>query len=104
MTAVIIIWAFSAFRGTIGQTVQASKNKKAILFSLAGAFAGPFLGVWMSLVAVANIKAGIAATLNATTPVLIIPTIIFVYHEKVTWRAVIGAIVAISGVALLFLG
>jgi drug/metabolite transporter (DMT)-like permease len=104
MTAVVIIWGFSAFRGTVGQTIHAAKNKKAVLYSLAGAFAGPFLGVWMSLVAVANIKAGIAATLNATTPVLIIPTLIFVYHEKITWRAVVGAVVAISGVALLFLG
>jgi len=36
--------------------------------------------------------------------VLIIPTVILVYREKVTFRAVLGAIVAVVGVALLFLG
>jgi drug/metabolite transporter (DMT)-like permease len=36
--------------------------------------------------------------------VLIIPTVILVYREKVTIRAMVGAVVAVIGVALLFLG
>jgi drug/metabolite transporter (DMT)-like permease len=57
----------------------------------------------MSLVAVSLIAAGIAATLNAMVPVLVIPLVILFYKEKVSPRAVIGAFVAVAGVALIFL-
>lgn len=104
MTSMVIIWMFSALSGKLPQTIRSLKDGRAMLFSGGGAFFGPFLGVWSSLVAVSLIETGIAATLNATTPVLIIPSVILVYREKVTFRAVLGALVAVIGVALLFLG
>ena len=104
MTSVVIIWVFSALSGKLPPTIRSLRDGKAVMFSGLGAVFGPFLGVWSSLVAVALIETGIAATLNATTPVLIIPTVILVYREKVTLRAMLGAIVAVIGVALLFLG
>jgi drug/metabolite transporter (DMT)-like permease len=103
IAATIVIWSFSALRGSIGPTISSMRNLRAMVYTLAGAFFGPFLGVWSSLVAVALIEAGVAATLNATTPVLILPVVILVYREKVSWRAVIGALVTVGGVALLFL-
>jgi drug/metabolite transporter (DMT)-like permease len=75
-----------------------------MLFAAGGAIMGPFLGVWLSLVAVKMIPAGIAATLNAMTPIMVIPVVIFYYKEKVSYRAVLGAVVAFIGVALLFVG
>ncbi|MEW6050243.1 MAG: DMT family transporter [Candidatus Zixiibacteriota bacterium] len=103
IAAAIVIWSFSAMRGTLGTTVAAMKNSRALLLSLFGSICGPFLGVWSSLVAVSLIEAGVAATLNSTTPVLIIPAVIIVYKERISWRAVIGALVTVGGVALLFL-
>lgn len=104
LTSLVIIWSYSALSGKLPQTIKSLKDGKAVMFSAGGAFVGPFLGVWMSLVAVSLIETGIAATLNATTPVLIIPAVILVYREKVSFRAVLGAVVAVIGVALLFLG
>ena len=46
--------------------------------------------------------AAVAATLMASVPVLILPLVILVYHEKLSWRAVLGAFIAVGGVALLF--
>jgi drug/metabolite transporter (DMT)-like permease len=104
-SAMILIWLFSIFaRGKVKETLASTKDRRAMAFTFGGAFFGPFLGVWMSLVAVAHVEAGIAATLNATTPVLIIPAVIFVYKEKISWRAIAGAVVAVAGVAMLFLG
>ena len=57
----------------------------------------------MSLVAVTYIEAGIAATLNATTPIWIIPFVIIFYKEKVSLRAWLGAIVTVGGITLLML-
>ncbi len=71
--------------------------------ALGGSICGPFLGVWMSLVAVKYTATGIAAAIMATVPILVIPLVIIFYHEKVTLKAVLGAIVAVGGVTLLFL-
>lgn len=78
------------------------KKRAALLPLLGGVICGPFLGVWLSQVAIDLTQTGIAATLMATTPILIIPISHFVEKEKITIRAVVGAAAAIAGVALLF--
>ena len=102
--SMLFIWTITAFRGKLPSVIAAMKERPAMLFSFGGALMGPFLGVWLSLVAVQYIEAGFAATLNSLTPILIIPLVIGIYKEKVSPRAVIGAVVAFVGVALLFLG
>lgn len=67
-----------------------------------GSFTGPFLGVALLLLAVQYIETGIAQTFAAIIPVLIIPFVIVIYKERVSWRAVLGACVAVVGVGLLF--
>jgi drug/metabolite transporter (DMT)-like permease len=67
-----------------------------------GAFFGPFLGVSLSLVAIKYTYAGVAATLMALVPVLIIPASVLLFGEKVSRLAVIGAGVAVTGTVLLF--
>ncbi len=101
--AVVVIWLISMMRGQLPDAWRAMKNGRALLMSLGGAIGGPFLGVWMSLVALAYIATGIAATLNSLTPVLVIPIVVLYYKEKVSVRAMLGAIVAVAGVAMLFL-
>ncbi len=68
-----------------------------------GAFFGPFLGVSLSLLAVQHTATGVAATIMSIVPVLIIAPAVLAFHEKVSLRAVVGALVAVAGVALLFL-
>lgn len=103
LSSAIMIWAFAALRGKLVDTLRGLKHAPAMLFTLGGAIFGPFLGVWTSLIAVLYIPAGIAATLNATTPIWIIPNVIIFYKEKVSPRAIFGAILAVIGVAILFL-
>ncbi len=81
----------------------ALRNRSAMKRITLGAFFGPFLGVSFSLLAVQNTKAGIAATLMAISPVLIIPPAIIFFGEKVNWKEVLGAIITVGGVALFFL-
>ena len=82
---------------------KAFRNKRAMKYISTGTFFGPFLGVSFSLVAVQMTKAGIAATIMAITPVLIIPFVIIFKKEKVNVKEMIGAIIAVAGVASLFL-
>lgn len=79
------------------------RDRKALGFSALGAFFGPFLAVTLSLIAIRETVAGVAASIMALTPVLIIPLVILLRGEKVGIGGLIGALVAVSGVALLFL-
>jgi drug/metabolite transporter (DMT)-like permease len=63
---------------------------------------GPFLGVWLSLIAVQFAKVGIASTLMALTPIFHLP-IGKIMKEKITKQAIAGTFVAMVGVAIIFL-
>ena len=72
------------------------------LFTTCGAIVGPYFGVWMSLVAVHYTQsAGVAQTLCSLTPVFILPILAVFYKEHITPRAIVGAVVAVAGVAIL---
>jgi len=103
VVSLLVLWAITALRGQIPNTLRAMKNRRALSLCAAGATDGPFLGVWMSLVAIKYIAAGLAATLNSTTPVMILPLVVLWYKERVTLRATLGAVVTVCGVALIFL-
>ncbi|MGD8454105.1 MAG: DMT family transporter [Phycisphaerae bacterium] len=72
-----------------------------VLFTVGGAVLGPFLGVWMSLVAVDREPLGVGQTLISLPPVLILPFAWLIYKERIGVRAVVGALVAVLGVALM---
>jgi drug/metabolite transporter (DMT)-like permease len=93
----------SVVRGQIPATLRATRHREAMLFTLGGTIVGPFFGIWMSLVAVSLIEAGVAATLNSMVPVFVIPLVIIFKKEHVSARAIFGSILAVGGVALLFL-
>jgi len=91
------------FIGWWPRVFAAFQNRAGIARTSLGATFGPFLGVSLSLVAVQNTEAGVAATIMALVPVLIIAPSVLIFKERVTARAVIGAIIAVSGTVLLFL-
>ncbi len=81
----------------------ARHNGPALRRIAVGATFGPFLGVSLGLFAAQNTSAGIASTIMALVPVLIIVPAVLVFKEKVSTREIVGALVAVAGVALLFL-
>jgi drug/metabolite transporter (DMT)-like permease len=85
-----------------GRTREGLRDRKGVGLAALGAFAGPFLGVSLSLLSIQHTETGIAATIMAMVPVLIIPAVVLLHREKVSLRAVTGAVVAVGGVALLW--
>ncbi len=89
--------------GRYGKVLKALKHGAAMKRIALGSFFGPFLGVSFSLLAIQHTQAGIAATIMAIVPVLIIPPAILLFHEKVNWKEILGAIITVGGVAVFFL-
>ena len=87
--------------GLWGRFADALRHPPAMRRTLLGAVFGPFLGVSFSLVAVQHTMAGVAATIMAITPVVILPLSVWRRRERVTARAVFGALLAVAGTAVL---
>ncbi len=68
-----------------------------------GAAIGPFLGVVCSLVAIRYIESGVASTIIATAPILVLLYAVLVEKERVTPLTVIATVTTVLGVALLLL-
>jgi len=103
-SAVFALWGVTLLSGRAGPTVRKlAADRRALLPILGGAITGPFIGVWLSLIAVQLTQVGVASTLIALPPVFLLPIGAVVFKEKVGMGAVAGTVVAMVGVALLFL-
>ena len=104
LAAVLFIWIWTLIEGKAGATFTALREKPRVIGLIAlGALVGPLLGVSASLLAVQHAEIGVASTLMALPPVIVLPISYFVFKEKIGWQAVAGTVLAIIGVAILFL-
>ena len=104
LAATIFVWAWTASEGKVGATFRSLRDKPRVIGLIAlGAVIGPLLGVSASLLAVQHAEVGVASTLMALPPVILLPISHFVFREKIGWQAILGTLLAIAGVAVLFL-
>ena len=82
---------------------EALHDRKGMSVAVATTLFGPFVGVGFSLMAVQYTAAGIASTLMAMTPIIILLPSYWLFHERITWKAVLGALISVIGVSLFFL-
>ncbi len=78
-------------------------NTRLLFMTVFSSFLGAFLGISLSLIAIEHTAVGIASTLMATSPVLMLPMVSVAYKERLSWKAIVGASIAVFGVAMLFL-
>ena len=76
-------------------------HSKAIIAMVIGTFTGPILGVWCSLYALQKLEVGIATTLMSLVPVMILPVTRITEGRWPSARAILGALIAVAGVAVL---
>ena len=78
------------------------RDGRAMLMLTLGAITGPFLGVSLLLMSLSHeVPTGVASTLAATVPVMILPFVILIKREHVSWRAAVGAAIAVAGIAIM---
>jgi drug/metabolite transporter (DMT)-like permease len=104
LAAVVVLWLLAGVQGKAGETLRRMREKPAVFGWLAlAAFTGPVVGATLSLFALQHTQVGIASTLIALPPVILLPVSWVVFKEKFEWGAAAGTLVAVAGVALLFL-
>ena len=104
LAAVLFTWLWTSFSREAGATITLLRQKPEVIRLLAlGALVGPVLGVSSSLLAVQHAEIGVASTLMALPPVIILPISYFVFKENIGWQAIAGTILAMAGVTILFI-
>ncbi len=104
LAATVGYWLLVLIVGRAGQAVGILRaDRRAIGAIVAGTLVGSVMGVTLSLVAIQNAHVGIASTLMALAPIAMIPLVWIAFLERASVRSVVGTIVALFGVAIIFL-
>lgn len=101
--ATVAIWALTVVSGKVRPTLAALRDVPGRRAMAGGALLGPVTGVTLSLVALSSAPVGVASTLMALSPVVLLVVSRVAFKEKVRPRAVAGTLLAVAGVAALFL-
>lgn len=101
--ATLFVWICALLFRKLPELQKTAKNKDGLKYVLGGTLIGPFLGMTLSMFAVAYTQTGIAQTLMSLMPLIIISLMWVFSGEKTNKRGILGAAVAVLGVAILFL-
>ena len=86
-----------------GRLRQSLGDRRGLVAMLIAVLSGPFIGVGFSLMAVQYTAAGIASTIMAMTPILILLPSRWLFGQPITPRNLLGAVISVIGVSLFFL-
>ena len=102
LLAVVIGAAIAASRAQLAPWCKILCSRSSLVRIVPAAFLGTYLGVWLCLFAYKHTSVGVATTMHSTSPIFVLPLILLIYRRKITLRAMLGALVAVAGIALLF--
>lgn len=100
IAGVIVVLGWGFLRRQIQAWWQAMNSTALLLRLFAAAFAGTYLGIWLQQLSLKYTVTGISQTLNATSPLFVLP-LAAILGERVSHRAWLGAMIAVVGVGLL---
>jgi drug/metabolite transporter (DMT)-like permease len=104
LAATIGLWLMAFLQGEAGKTVQTLRGNPSVFRLMAlAALIGPVIGVSLSLLAVQNAAVGVASVLTSLAPIFMLPFSHFILKERLNWQAIAGTVLAMAGVAVLFL-
>ncbi len=103
ITGLIFFTLILVRNGDFADLKRCVTDKIGMRSALGATITGPFIGVSLSLMAVRYTESGVAQTLMALTPVLILLPAYLIFRQKVTLKEVIGAMISVIGVSLFFI-
>jgi len=87
----------------VRQTLHRLRDRRGVAALGIAVFAGPFISVWISLVAIRNTETGIAQVLLGMVPIFVVVPAWLVYRDRPSPLSLLGIVIAVGGGALLFL-
>ena len=102
LPATIVIWLVALISGSINYTFNKLCSKEGMVIVVAS-FVGSFAGLWLSMLSIKYTSIGIASTLMALPPVFLLPVSRWVFKEKITLHSIVGTLIAVIGIAMIFL-
>jgi drug/metabolite transporter (DMT)-like permease len=104
LAAAIALVVIMMLQKETGRTVQSLQtNPSAIRLLAIAALIGPVIGVSLSLLAVQNTAVGVASVLTSLSPIFMLPIAHYFFKERLGWQVIGGTLLAMIGVAILFL-
>ncbi len=89
--------------GRLSRAAEPLRERRTFAILFVATFLGTFLGIWLMNAGLRYTYTGIASTLSSTSPIFVLPLAYFIEGEKLSLRSIVGACVAVVGVAVLFL-
>ena len=89
-------------KGKLSDFKRSSTDLKGMFFIILAVLTGPIIGVVLSLMASQYTVAGVASTIMSTTQIMILLPTYFLFHQKITVKSVLGAVISVVGVAMFF--
>lgn len=96
----LLVWILLR-RQPVGRWMRLGGSVRLWRTILFATVAGTYLGIWLQQTSLKFAEAGIAQTLLSTSPLFVLPIAAWL-GERISPRAVLGALIALGGIALLF--
>lgn len=97
----VVGWPDDTWQARWQGSLMAMKTPKVLAAIAVAAFFATYLGIWLQQVALKYTATGIAQSLLATSPLFVLPMAALL-GDRISWRATVGAAIALAGVWLLF--
>ncbi len=101
--ATICYWLVVLPRQDFGEMKQRLQDRRGVSALVVAILMGPYISVWMSLVAIRHTDAGVAQVLLGMVPVFVVVPAWIIYRDRPTVLSLTGIVVAVVGGGLLFL-
>ncbi len=101
--ATVFYWLVIIPRLDFRKTLRGLRDRRGVTALGVAILMGPFISVWISLVAIKNTEAGIAQVLLGMVPIFVILPAWLVYRDRPSALSLFGITIAVGGGALLFL-
>lgn len=89
-------------RREFGATLRPLTHLSTARWVVIATLLGTYLGIWLQVTGLRYATAGVAATLSSTSPIFVLPLAHYFLKEHISPRSIWGAILAVGGIALLF--
>jgi drug/metabolite transporter (DMT)-like permease len=102
-SAGVMAWAWGVVTGNVNKVQPVFHHRETLRALVLASLLGPVTGVSLVLFAYRTTEAGVVATLSTLYPLFIVPVVWLRGDETPSFRTIAGTVIAVAGVAIIFM-